>query len=135
MKGISFPLKDEKTGKRLNYYREYRKSIIADFVKDAIHELCDRVQRLRKGSIDISFQNPCKANLIDDEKAEIICVLKEADLKLSRIAPEVIDLSELVAYYSYCFYKITDKQRKAYEINSLKDTEFEANLFEGRDLP
>lgn len=135
MKTINFKITDREL-ERLNYYRntiEGGNCAQAYFIKEAIQEKCERVQQLRMGQLLMSFPNPDTAVINNEEKAQILEILKEADLNLTKVAPGVVDLSELIMYYNYHFFKMSDKQRKTFEDNLIKDLEFEAKLDEMKD--
>jgi hypothetical protein len=117
--------------KKLNYYRDKAGLTQAAFILAAIKEKCERERHLRAGGMVLTIPSPDNNIVIDTEqKAAFLETLKEADLKLNKIIPGMLDLSELAAFYFDHFFRMTDKQRQAFQNNFYKDLKFEDNLTE-----
>lgn len=137
MKNISFKVNESEL-KRLNYYKdttEGGKTIIADFVKSAIIEKCERVNHLRAGGYSITVPNPDNFIITDEEKEKTMQVLTQAVADLSRTNGVVGGyLTEIIAYLQFHFYTMSDKQRKVFENNFSNDLEFDAELDEMENI-
>jgi len=131
MKNISFKVEDNDL-ERLNYYRttpEGGKAVIAEFVKAAILERCEKIRHLRAGGLILNVPNPDIDLISDDEKAKIMQVLRRTDAELAEVNPLMGSyLTDIIAYLQHHFYAMPDKQRKMFEENLSKDLVFEAKL-------
>jgi len=111
----------------LNYYRatpEGGNLSQADFVKSAILEKCERTRHIRAGGLILEIPNPDNFSINEDAKIQVLKTLREADAVLAEINP-ALGLSEIIAYYTDHFFKMSDIRRKALKENDRKDEEFE----------
>ncbi len=126
IKTLNFKINENDLG-LLNYYRstpEGGSTPQADFVKAAILEKCEKTKHLRAGGLILEIPNPDGFKIDNEAKIRVLRALRTADAELAEINP-ALSLSEIIAYYTDHFFKMSDMRRKTFINNDKKDFSFE----------